>query len=205
MTILNIISPIKLLSGHHGDTGTTGQGCTMDVISYLSGDKIITDHTECVCFVVTPLVIWLQDYLTDHKRSLMIPYIPRLMGSRSYDPAVFVPRAQAVARFANKCSEIADRAWGAARAVLVANAAMLAAACADAAECEGMGAAMSAKEASTMAEIAASLTDGGAKASARRELIKSAFIFLDESLPQAAETPPVVIERALALRSLCVT
>lgn len=109
-TITEIIAPIKLLSGSHPDTAKTGHGCFMNVIAYLNGEPQITDQSPCVCFVVRPIAIWLNDYLTQTERARLIPYIERAMGSNSDDPAIFVPRAEAAARFAIKCSEIAASA-----------------------------------------------------------------------------------------------
>jgi hypothetical protein len=84
-TILEIIKPIKLLSGSHSDTGQTGQGCFMNVIAYLNGEKQITDRSPCVCGIARPLIIQRNDFLNDSERQEMLPYIERAMGSATDD------------------------------------------------------------------------------------------------------------------------
>ena len=54
------IKPIKLLKGSHADTGSTGQGCFMNVAAYLNGDDQITDSSPCVCVTIRPIVIFLN-------------------------------------------------------------------------------------------------------------------------------------------------
>ena len=85
MKLMEIIEPIKLLSGSHSDTGTTGKGCFMNVIAYLNGEPQITDQSTCVCYVVRPIAIWLNDYLKDGERARLIPFIERAMGSATED------------------------------------------------------------------------------------------------------------------------
>lgn len=84
-TILEIIKPIKLLSGSHSDTGQTGQGCFMNVIAYLNGEDQITDCSPCVCGIARPLLSRLNDFLKDSERQEMLPYIERAMGSATDD------------------------------------------------------------------------------------------------------------------------
>jgi hypothetical protein len=84
-TILEIIKPIKLLSGSHSDTGKTGQRCFMNVIAYLNGEDQITDNSPCVCGIARPLLIRFNDFLKDSERQEMLPYIERAMGSATGD------------------------------------------------------------------------------------------------------------------------
>ena len=107
MEIIEIIKPIKLLRGPHDDTAVTGQGCFMNVIAYLNGEQQITDHSDCVCYIVRPIAIFLNDFLDNSERHLMLPYIDRALGSRTDDMAEIMRRMDLVVAFANRCSEIA--------------------------------------------------------------------------------------------------
>ena len=180
-SITEIVAPIQLLKGTHADTGQTGQGCFMNVIAYLNGEPQITDNSPCVCFVVKPIAIWLNDYLTPEERQRLMPYIMRAMGSRSDDRAVFVPRAEAAARFARKCSDIAQASAESAASVASAASTARAESAASAA----------------WAERAAS-----AERAARIALIEAAFTFLDEALPAASTATPAVVMRAETLAAL---
>ena len=106
--ISEIIKPIQLKAGTHADVATTGQGCFMNVIAYLNGEAQITDNSECVCYVVRPIAIWLNDYLKDDERHLLIPYIERAMGSKSEDKDEVLRRVKLVAEFSAKCFEYAN-------------------------------------------------------------------------------------------------
>ena len=79
------IPQVKLLRGSHVETGQTGQGCFMNVIAYLNNEATITDQSECVCFVMRPLAIWANDWMTDAERPQLLPFILRAMGSRTDD------------------------------------------------------------------------------------------------------------------------
>ena len=212
MTIAETIKPIQLLKGSHADTGTTGQGCFMNVIAYLNGEPQITDESECVCFVVRPIAIWLNDFLKDRERARMIPYIERAMGSRSMERSVFVPRAEAAARFAQKCNAIAQEsaaraesaAWAAwAASAASAESAARAASAASAARAAIAARAESAESAARAESAAIAARAARAKYEQRRQqIIEAAFAFLDEALPQAIAHPPIVQERAQKLAAL---
>ena len=109
------IKPLKLKRGSHADVGTTGQGCFMNVIAYLNGEAQITDESECVCPVVRSIAIWLNDYLKDDERQLLIPYIERAMGSKTDDKDEVTRRVKLVVEFADKCAESAESAEYAAK------------------------------------------------------------------------------------------
>ena len=108
--ITKIIKPINLLRGTHDDTAQTGQGCFMNVIAYLNGEPQITDQSDCVCYVVRPIAIWLNDYLKDEERHLMIPFIERAMGSRSDDKNEVIRRVKLVVKFSNIAAKYAKYA-----------------------------------------------------------------------------------------------
>ena len=171
--LLNI-QPIKLLSGSHADTGQTGQGCFMNVIAYLNGEAQITDQSACVCVTVRPIAIWLNDYLKDGERQMLLPYIERAMGSATDDQAELSRRAWLAVDMANTMRDIADSAASAASAAASAASAAWAA---WAAWADG--------------------ADGAAKYRKARESIIAATIkFLDSALPQAHSYSSDVVARA---------
>ena len=106
-TITDIIAPIQLLSGSHADVGATGQGCFMNVIAYLNGESQITDESTCVCVTVRPIAVWLNDYLRDDERAILIPYIERAMGSATSDLVTITSRANRAVQMANEMAEYA--------------------------------------------------------------------------------------------------
>lgn len=127
MKIANIIAPIKLLRGSHTDTASTGQGCVMEVIAYLNGEPQIRDQSECVCFVVQPILIWFNDFLSDNERRILIPFIERAMGSATKDRTVIAYRARLVADTARRMSIAAAKFAKAAKATKLAKSAKSAA------------------------------------------------------------------------------
>jgi hypothetical protein len=101
-----IIAPIKLLSGSHADTAKTGQGCFMNVVAYLNGEPQITDNSPCVCFMVRPLAIKLNDYGNDEQRQRLLPFVLRAMGSSTNDKSVTESRRVRIRRYGAECQEI---------------------------------------------------------------------------------------------------
>lgn len=104
------IEPIKLLSGSHKDTATTGSGCFMNVIAYLNGEPQITDTSPCVCAVIRPVAIFLNDLLPDSERQRMIPFIFRAMGSATDDRKVMRKRAHLLLEIASTYMRIVNHA-----------------------------------------------------------------------------------------------
>ena len=100
------IEPIKLLAGSHADTGKTGQGCFMNVIAYLNGEPQITDQSPCVCFMVRPLAIKLNDYSTDEQRARLLPFVLRALGSATDDEAMIDGRKRRMRQYGAECQEI---------------------------------------------------------------------------------------------------
>ena len=103
------IPQIKLLAGTHPDTASTGTGCFMNVIAYLNGEPTITDESECVCYVMRPLAIWANDWMTDAERPALLPFLLRAMGSRTDDRAEITRRLALVVEFANKQRDYAAK------------------------------------------------------------------------------------------------
>ncbi len=180
--ITEIIKPINLLRGTHDDTAQTGQGCFMNVIAYLNGERQITDQSDCVCYVVRPIAIWLNDYLQDDERHLMIPFIERAMGSRSDDKNEVIRRLKLVVKFSDAAAEYAESAAKYAESVEYA--------------------VESAKYAVESAKSAESAAKYAKYAAIRKQLIEAAFEFLDEALPKKLIIEHVIVERAKQLVSL---
>lgn len=99
MSILDSIKPIRLLRGSHKETGETGSGCMMNVISYLQGDVVITDDPKGVCPIIKHVCILVNDFLHDHERQALHEYIFRAMNS-----------AAMTERIRNRRERIVDRA-----------------------------------------------------------------------------------------------
>ena len=100
------IEPIKLLSGHHEDTATTGSGCFMNVIAYLNGEAQITDYSPCVCASVRRLAIELNDRSTDGQRQRLLPFVLRAMGSATEDEKVMYSRIARLKQYGAECEEL---------------------------------------------------------------------------------------------------
>ena len=175
-SITQIIQPIKLLANSHKETAQTGQGCFMNVIAYLNGEPQITDESPCVCEVVRPLAIWLNDYMIDTERQQLIPYIQRAMGSKTTDQKDISRRAWLAVDFANEMKEIAAAYSAAAYSAAHADAAAYSAAAAAHAAAAAVG--------------------------VRQKIIAAGLKFLDSALPQADEISQCIIDRAQELVSV---
>ena len=214
--ISDIIKQIKLKAGTHADVATTGQGCFMNVIAYLNGEAQITDESECVCPVVRPIAIWLNDYLKNDERQLLIPYIERAMGSKTDDKDEVNRRVKLVVEFADKCAKFAaQHADSAAKHALCAaqHAVALCAAqhaenaeyatrsadYASAATHAQRNAAAFAAYAAEAADNTINYAENAEYAANRKQLIDAAFEFLNEALPKDVNHAASVIERAKEL------
>jgi hypothetical protein len=188
--LIDAFKPIKLLSGSHADTGKTGQGCFMNVIAYLNGEAQITDQSACVCVVVRPIAIWINDYLIDSERQILLPYIERAMGSATFDQAELWRRAGRAVKMAEEMQDIADADAAAAayagEAVTAAANAASAVRGSEAARASTHAAKASsyATKALTYAAKASEYADDDAYASARERIIDACLRFLDDCLPE---------------------
>jgi len=194
MNITDILKPIKLLKGSHPNTGETGSGCLMNVVSYLNGDQEITDRPACACPVVMPIAIWLNDYMNDDERQQLLPFVERISGSRTYDVDVLTARALVAARFEDVCAKSATK--HAAKYAEYAKYAKYAESAKYAAKYSKY-AKYDAKYARHAAESAAK--HAAKYAAIRHELISAALKCLDEMLPVQSKPDDVVIERARKL------
>ena len=84
-TLADILKPIKLLRGSHANTGVTGQGCFMNVASYLNGDIVVTDRPPCVCPLVRSVAVWVNDLMEDGERDALLVFVERAMNSKTPD------------------------------------------------------------------------------------------------------------------------
>jgi hypothetical protein len=207
--LLDAFKPLRLLSGPHADTGTTGQGCFMNVIAYLNGEAQITDQSTCVCVVVRPIAIWINDYLMDSERDILLPYIGRAMGSATRDQKELFRRATRAAGMAEEMRDIADAdVTAAAYAADAAKAAAEAANAAKTAEAAKASdyAAVASTHAAKASTYAAKASDYAADAStcaaetayatARKRIIDACLRFLDDCLPELETVGPKPVERA---------
>jgi hypothetical protein len=196
------IKPIKLLRGSYADTGTTGQGCVMNVIAYLNGEPQITDKSECVCYVLRPLFIWFNDFLKDEDRHILIPYILRAMGSATDDPAKINRRLQLVVGFAQRQADYAKSADYAAE-YAAKYAAEYAAEYAESAKSADYAAKSAADYAAKSTKSAAEYAKYAAKYDKYYEKTKTDFMtMLDEYLPKIDAVDPIVQQRIEQLESL---
>lgn len=91
-SILDIISPVRLRMGHHKETASTGQGCIMDVASYLAGDAVVTDSPPCVDRGFQFGFRIVNDALPYVKRQELLPYVLRMIGTATEDKEVLATR-----------------------------------------------------------------------------------------------------------------
>lgn len=59
----------------------------------LIGEPQITDESPCVCAVVRPIAIGLNDYLRDSERQQLTPFVQRAMGSATDNTDEMIRRA----------------------------------------------------------------------------------------------------------------
>jgi hypothetical protein len=92
--------PEKLYQGSHEPDG---EMCVMEAVAYTAGEAW-TDNPACACPVLTRYCQAINDRMDDEFRQRLLPYVPRLIGTRS-TPEVELRRAfraadWAVRRFA---------------------------------------------------------------------------------------------------------
>jgi hypothetical protein len=201
-SIVEIISPITLLRGSHGDTGQTGQGCFMNVAAYLNGDLQITDDSPCVCFTVKPFVIWFNDFLNQKERQELIPFIGRAMGSATDDQDLIIDfRLKLVVEFAKDLSVIAAGVGNKTkikRAIEYASGAVYAAS-----RFDTHGVITAANSVAFSASPGSDSQLGSVRLAAYREQIKAAtFKFLGSVLPKNEPHGTEVLNRAKKLVEL---
>lgn len=199
------IEPIKLLVGSHRDIGKTGQGCFMDVVSYLNGDAKITDSSPCVCLLVRPIARWLNDCMPDVDRPRMLPFVIRAMGCATTDAGELKRRALLMVAFAKAMRNIAIANHENAVAEDASDVSRYAANAIDAtravAHVEGYAVGFYAELGEFVADAAHYARDG-ADESTRKRIIEMGLALLDAVLPRADAPAGPVIERAARLVEL---
>lgn len=69
--------------GHHAPAdGTLGEACLLEAVAYVAGEPW-SDRPRCVCPVLAAFGRRWNDTLNDEDRQMLLPYIPRLVGTRS--------------------------------------------------------------------------------------------------------------------------
>ena len=73
----------SLYSGSHPENGNGHvEACAMEAVAYIAGEPW-SDHPECACPVLGAFMRTWNDNLPDGQRtSLLLPFIPRLVGTR---------------------------------------------------------------------------------------------------------------------------
>jgi hypothetical protein len=71
--------PYKLTHGHSADP--VNGACVLDAVNWLVHGEH-GDAPPCVCPVIAGTAIWLNDSFNDEQRQRLIPFMPRIAGSR---------------------------------------------------------------------------------------------------------------------------
>ena len=215
------IEAIKLLSGTHADTATTGHGCFMNVISYLNGEAQITDKSTCVCPTIRLIAIWLNDFADDELRQRMVPFILRAFGSATDNKVEMERRLKAVVKYAEfnarlaayfaksagyagYAVEYAKSAVGyAVESAQYAKYAQYAQSAAESAVESAVGYAQSAAEsAAKSAQYAAQYAKSAGYAAMKEASFQAGLDFLDEVCPPLEALDQVILSRITELQKL---
>jgi hypothetical protein len=87
-----------------------GRGCVMNIISFLQGDKFITDHPSGVNDYIRVVAVNCNDGMNDTMRQLLVPLILRMMNTAYMDDdALAQDHREWVMR--NDTSGMADVHW----------------------------------------------------------------------------------------------
>lgn len=74
---------LNLISGMgEAPNGGPGRGCVMNWVAWKAGEAW-SDQPACACPVLTAFCISWNDGMNDGDRQILLPYIDRLIGSRS--------------------------------------------------------------------------------------------------------------------------
>ena len=194
------IEPIKLLSGSHADTAQTGSGCFMNVIAYLNGEPQITDESPCVCRSIRKPAIWINDFLNDSERHLLLPFVQRAMGTTTDDETVLRQRSEVVLGYIRDLDALANRftpnrsaAGSGALSLQLAEMAM------SHSNAPSKSVALLGQLAANAANYAANASNGTAD---RKALVDRTLAFMDAVCPAADAPSRVLIERANRLLEL---
>lgn len=197
------IEPIKLLSGSHADTAQTGSGCFMNVIAYLNGEPQITDESPCVCRSIRRPAIWMNDFLSDSERHLLLPFVQRAMGTATFDETVLRQRIGVLIEYIRDLVAMAKKSTPNGSA---ANSAALSLQLAEMALNHSKSLSKSVALLGQLAENAATLAARSSNdAVERKALVDRSLAFMDSVCPVADAPSRVLIERANRLLELAAT
>jgi hypothetical protein len=185
------ITPIRLLKGHHDDTARTGSGCFMDVAAYLNGDEVITDESPCVCSLIRPVIIAMNDTMSDEDRQTLLPFMVRAMGSATEDGFILGQRLIALLKLGDALTLI-DPSPATENVLKARNKACAAAA--------GYGGNINEVADHIAAAMNAVLSWSSRNQNQNQNSTHAAgMAFLDEALPVAQAPSEVVLQRAKTL------
>ena len=91
MTTNTLPENFTLAHGGHKPPNGHFEACLLEAVAYVAGEPW-SDHPECVCPVLAEFGRSWNDALSDEDRQILLPYIPRLIGTRS-TPEVETKRA----------------------------------------------------------------------------------------------------------------
>ena len=86
MTTETLIKPerlakVEVLAKGNHSPNDDGAMCVMEAVAYVTGEPW-SDHPKCTCPVITALMISWNDGLPDSERGMLLPLIPKLVGTR---------------------------------------------------------------------------------------------------------------------------
>jgi len=77
-----LLMPAKFRLTYGSHTDPNGGMCIMNLVSFMNGDRRITDRPECACPVIGTFAISVNDYTSDAIRQELLPLYSRILGSR---------------------------------------------------------------------------------------------------------------------------
>ena len=81
-TLRTLPDDLRLDSGSHPPPNGAFEACVMEAVAYVAGEPW-SDSPQCVCPVLASFGRSWNDWLPDDERQQLLPYIPRLIGTRS--------------------------------------------------------------------------------------------------------------------------
>ena len=73
---------LVLDSGSHKQPNDAFAACVMEAVAYVAGEPW-SDHPECACPVIGAFLRSWNDSMNDEDRQILLPLVPRLVGTRS--------------------------------------------------------------------------------------------------------------------------
>lgn len=88
-----IMQGVRLSKGAHERAGA--EMCAMEMVAWLDGEPH-SDKPQCACPIIGRFVIGLNDRMRDGERNALLPFLPRIVGTRA-DRAAELRRAEFLA------------------------------------------------------------------------------------------------------------